>query len=93
MEPLQLELFVTADDQDSERALAQARELGRDLADRARLEVIDVAMHPERAARAQVLVTPCLIRCKPAPERRVVGDLGDRRAVLGALRIDGVEAP
>ena len=91
MERWKLELFVAAGDRDSERARAQAHEISRDLADRARLEVIDITEEPARAAQAQVLVTPTLIRAKPAPERRVVGDLGDRRAVLSALRIDGVE--
>ena len=93
MRLLKLELFVAAGDRDSERVRVQAHELSRDLADRARLEVIDIARDPARAMRAQVLVTPTLIRSWPAPERRVVGDLGDRRAVLSALRIDGVDAP
>jgi len=93
MGPLKLELFVSAGDRTSELAQAHALELSRELAEQAQLEVIDVAREPARAARAQVLITPTLIRCKPAPERRVVGDLADRRAALVALRIDGVDAP
>ena len=51
------------------------------------LEVVDVLIHPERGLEDSVLVTPTLIRLAPAPERRVIGNLHDRDALLAGLGI------
>lgn len=55
-----------------------------------RLEVVDVLREPERALEDGVLVTPTLIRQSPLPERRVVGNLRDRSALMTGLGIDEV---
>ena len=57
----------------------------RHLAGRYRLEVIDLLEDPERARDDQVLAVPTLVRRRPAPSRRVVGDLSDPRHALSAL--------
>jgi circadian clock protein KaiB len=56
------------------------------------LEVIDVLEEPERAEAASILATPTVVRASPLPELRVVGDLGDERAVRAALEIGGEAA-
>ncbi len=45
------------------------------LRDGYKLRVIDVAREPEKAHRADVLATPTLIKLRPKPAQRVVGDL------------------
>ena len=45
------------------------------LKDRYKLRVINVARQPEKAHRADVLATPTLIKLRPTPVQRVVGDL------------------
>ena len=54
------------------------------------LEVVDVLRNPERGLRDGILVTPTVIRVAPAPERRVIGNLRDRAALLAGLAIPGV---
>jgi circadian clock protein KaiB len=41
------------------------------------LEVVDVRMQPDLAARDQIVAAPTLVRRLPGPPRRIVGDLGD----------------
>ena len=91
MHELSLELFVHAGDPESELAVERLQCLvAESLGGQAELEVIDVAADPERAARAECLVTPTLVRARPAPERRLVGDLSDTRTVLAALGLERV---
>jgi circadian clock protein KaiB len=49
------------------------------------LEVINVLDNPERAQEDNILATPTLVKTSPLPERRVVGDLSDRKKVLLGL--------
>jgi circadian clock protein KaiB len=51
------------------------------------MELVDVLREPERGLRDGVLVTPTLIRVEPKPERRVIGNLRDRAALLAGLGI------
>jgi circadian clock protein KaiB len=51
------------------------------------VEIVDVLLDPERGLREGVLVTPILVRIAPAPERRVVGTLHDRTALVAGLGI------
>ncbi len=58
-----------------------------DLASSVTLEIIDVKLDPEAAEQHRVLATPTLIKTRPLPTRRIVGDLSDRSAVLEALGV------
>ncbi len=49
------------------------------------VELIDVLTDPARSLRDGVLVTPMLVKIAPLPERRILGNLRDRRALLDAL--------
>src|SRR5690606_4698684 len=62
--------------------------LERRLRGRYRLDVVDVHQHPERAARNAVMVTPTLIKQRPAPSRRTVGIKG-AEAVARGLDLPG----
>jgi circadian clock protein KaiB len=53
------------------------------------VEVIDVLLHPGRAFRDGVVVTPTLVRIAPLPERRVIGDLRDTAALAAGLGLGG----
>ncbi len=54
---------------------------------RYQLRIIDVAKHPEEAARADVLATPTLIKLCPKPAHRLVGDLVVGESLLQELRL------
>jgi circadian clock protein KaiB len=46
------------------------------------LEVVDVLVHPDRGLDARIVVTPTLVRVRPLPEQRIVGNLRNRTALL-----------
>ena len=86
-----LRLYVTGSTMRSTRAIEATRQIcDTHLEGRHDLEVIDLYQHPEAAAREQILAAPTLVRLLPAPLRRVIGDLSDRKRVLASL---GLSAP
>jgi circadian clock protein KaiB len=82
----ELILFVSGASELSARAIASAKRLcDAHLAPHYRLTVVDV--HDDLAAVIdhRVIATPTLVRTKPPPVRRVVGDLSQPDRVLRAL--------
>jgi circadian clock protein KaiB len=51
------------------------------------LRVINVTEHPELAAQAHVLATPTLIKLRPKPAHRLVGDFHFGETLLQELKI------
>ena len=81
-----LHLYVTGSTKRSARAIETMRQIcDTDLKGRHEFEVIDLYLHPEAAAREQIIAVPTLIKLLPAPRRRVIGDLSDRPRVLASL--------
>ena len=80
-----LRLFVTGMTPRSTRAIRAVRELlERRLKDHFELEIIDVYQQPQMIQGEQVFATPTLIKYKPAPLRRIIGDMTDtHRLCLG----------
>lgn len=89
---LRLRLYVAGDSPNSVAALAHLRAAVAECANgRADVEIIDILRDPERGLRDGVFVTPMLVKVEPLPERRVLGSLRDRRALLAVLGLH--EAP
>lgn len=86
-----LKLYVTGLTSRSQRAVATLRRLCEtELSGRYELLVVDVLEKPELAERDKVLATPTVIKERPEPERRIIGDLSDADRVLDALDLDRV---
>ena len=51
------------------------------------IEIVDLVEHPELAAADEVLALPTLVRLRPAPSRRIIGNLSDTERVLRYLRL------
>ncbi|HYQ17413.1 MAG TPA: circadian clock KaiB family protein [Polyangiaceae bacterium] len=49
------------------------------------LIVVDVYQEPKRARTDQIIVAPTLVKRRPLPLRRMVGDLSDRAQLLRGL--------
>ena len=49
------------------------------------LEVIDIRKHPERAAEAQLVAAPTMVKELPEPLRKFVGDMSDEERILLGL--------
>ena len=81
-----LRLYVAGTSPKSLRAIQNAKEIcDEHLAGRYELEIIDIFQQPTLAKDDQILAVPTLIKRLPAPLRRFIGDLSDRKVVLVGL--------
>ena len=84
-----LRLYVAGTTARSARAVATARRLLESrLPGRYMLAVVDIYQDPEAARVHQIVAVPTLIRLRPLPLRRLIGDLSDEARVLAALGLD-----
>jgi circadian clock protein KaiB len=85
---LLLRLFVSGLTPRSQRAVDNLQNLcERYLAGRYRIEVVDLYQSPGRARDEQIIATPTLVKVRPVPSRRVIGDLSQIDRVLLGLDI------
>ena len=81
-----LRLYITGMTTRSARAIENLKTFcGKHLAGHYELQVIDVYQQPELARTEQIVAVPTLIKKLPAPLRRFIGDLSDRKVVLVGL--------
>lgn len=84
-----LRLYVAGTTARSARAVATARRiLESRLPGRYMLAVVDIYQDPEAARVHQIVAVPTLIRLRPLPLRRLIGDLSNETRVLAALGLD-----
>ena len=89
-----LRLFVAGATAQSTRAILHARRLcDEHLRGRFTLEVVDIYQQPLMARDDPVIAVPTLLRMRPPPVRRLVGDLSDTERVLGGLDLPVGPAP
>jgi circadian clock protein KaiB len=82
---LQLRLYVAGNAPNSLLAVANLRAALTHLETQPALAIVDVLDDPEGAHEDGVLVTPTLIKVAPPPERRIVGNLRNRAALMALL--------
>ena len=80
-----LTLFVTGHSVRSERAVANLRRICARQGTRCELTIVDVLERPELAEREKILATPTVVRTRPLPRRRIIGDLSDEVKVVREL--------
>src|SRR5579859_3648888 len=79
-------LYVAGQTERSQAAEANLRVLCESLLPGGyELEVIDAVEQPGLAEEQRILATPTVLRLTPPPQRRVIGDLSDRRRAADAL--------
>lgn len=83
-----LRLFIAGTSTRSQRTIENLRRiLAERLAGRYELEVVDIYQQPEFAATYQVVAAPTLVKLRPLPVRRIIGDLSDEARVLRGLSL------
>ena len=84
---LVLRLYVTMGTPASSRAIANIRRLCDEhvAPGHYRLDVLNIADHIERARADEVIASPTLVRVKPLPARRFIGDLSNDSGVSSML--------
>ncbi len=81
-----LRLYIGGQTPKSIAAFANLRKICEEhLAGRYRIEVIDLAAHPQLAQRDQILALPTLVRKLPPPIKKIIGDLSNTERVLVGL--------
>jgi circadian clock protein KaiB len=81
-----LRLFITGATPNSIKAVTNIKLICEEhLAGRYFLEIIDVYQQGTIAEEEQLIALPLLVKKKPTPERRMIGDLSDTEKVLKGL--------
>ncbi len=57
------------------------------LANRHKIEVIDLLLNPELAEQEKIIAIPTLVRRFPEPVRKIIGDLSDTEKTLVRLQL------
>jgi circadian clock protein KaiB len=84
-----LELYVSGATAHSRAAVANIKDVAeRHLKGRYRLVVTDLYQEPVKAREEQIIVVPMLVKRRPLPLRRIVGDLSSEEHVLLGLQLD-----
>lgn len=87
-----LKLFITGMSPRSLRAVSQIKRICQQyLSECHELEIIDLYQHPGQAAMNHVLASPTLLKTRPLPVVRLLGDLSNTEGVLASLGIGGRE--
>ena len=81
-----LRLYVAGQTPKSLAAVANLTKICEDnLAGRYQLQVVDLLESPQLARGDQILAIPTLVRKRPMPERKIIGDLSNTERVLAGL--------
>jgi len=84
-----LRLYVVGGSPASRRAVSNLRAVCQERLDgRYALEVIDLREHPALAGERNILAVPTLVRERPSPAERLIGDLSDHARLLRALDLE-----
>lgn len=84
--PYELRLFVTGSTPNSLRAVHNLKRIcDSHLQGKYTLEVIDLYQKPEAAKEFNIVAAPTLIKLKPAPMKKLLGDLSNEARVLEAM--------
>ena len=84
----QLRLYVAGQTPKSLAAFANLKKICEEhLADKYRIEIIDLLENPRLAKGDQILAIPTLVRKLPEPVRKIIGDLSNTERVLVGLDI------
>jgi circadian clock protein KaiB len=83
-----LRLFITGATPNSIRAVVNIKQICEEyLKGRHSLEIIDCYQEQNIAEHEQLIALPLLIKKRPLPERRLIGDMADTQKVLRGLGI------
>lgn len=87
-----LRLFVSGASQQSLQAIDNLKRLCEEnFPGHYELEVVDIYQQPQRAAEAQLLALPTLIKELPLPARRLIGNLSNTKDTLKHLGVSAGE--
>jgi circadian clock protein KaiB len=85
----ELELYISGATARSRSAVSNVKAVAeKHLKGRYRLVVTDLYQEPVKARDEQIIVVPMLVRRRPLPMQRIIGDLASEKHVLRGLEVD-----
>lgn len=85
---IELRLYTTGITPLSSRAIVNVRRLCEAYLDgNYALEIVDVMKHPEVLKQDQIIAAPTLIKRRPLPARRFIGDMSATETILKGLDV------
>ena len=89
VEVWQLRLYIAGQSPKSLRAMTNLKRLCEEhLHSRHEIELVDLLEHPRLAAGDEIIAIPTLVRLRPEPTRKLIGDLSDSQKVLAGLQLE-----
>ena len=82
---IRMRLYVTCGAPNSIIAVDNLNAIIKDLADRCKLEIVDILKDPLRAIDDGILVTPTLVKFSPPPPVSIIGNLSEKTKVIDLL--------
>ena len=81
-----LRLYIAGQTPKCVRAFINLKQICEDhLANRYRIEIVDLLENPQLARGDQILAVPTLVRQLPEPVKKIIGDLSNTERVLVGL--------
>jgi len=81
-----LRLYIAGQTPKCVRAFTNLKQICEEhLADRYRIEIVDLLQNPQLARGDQILAVPTLVRQLPEPVKKIIGDLSNTERVLVGL--------
>jgi circadian clock protein KaiB len=81
-----LRLYVNRGSPRSLRSMQRVQQIcDQYLQGRYHLEIIDIHEQPEMLQQDQIFAVPTLVRHRPLPIQRLIGDMSDREVLMAAL--------
>ena len=79
-------LYITGASPNSSRAISNIKTLFEGcIKNKYELEIVDVYQEPQIAQTVDIIALPLLVRKLPLPERKLIGDMGDREKLIKSL--------
>jgi circadian clock protein KaiB len=83
-----LQLYISGATQHSTSAVRNIKQIcEKYIAGNYSLKIIDIYQQPSLAEEMGIIATPTLVKVKPLPVRRLIGDMSDVKAVTAGLDI------
>src|SRR5438309_11890539 len=83
-----LRLYITGSTPKSRRAVHNLVKMCQEyLAGRYELEVIDIYQQPELAQAEDIIAVPTLLKKRPLPVQKVLGDLSNQQQLVSGLEL------
>lgn len=81
-------LYITGASPNSSRAVTNLKSIfKKHLPYKYELEIIDVYQQPSIAKTEDIIALPLLVKKRPLPERRLIGDMSDTQKVLQSIGV------